>query len=109
MALAGRFHLVPAPHDYLRQVMADFRKFGVEHVMPMHCSGQNSSIWRNWRCRRSWYDARLAAASRSRITRCPSWSHMLIMQTSEIVCLPPDVVMERTEARRRFGTMDIEA
>jgi 7,8-dihydropterin-6-yl-methyl-4-(beta-D-ribofuranosyl)aminobenzene 5'-phosphate synthase len=40
-ALVGGFHLFPAPDDYLRQVMAELRKFDVEHVMPMHCSGQN--------------------------------------------------------------------
>jgi 7,8-dihydropterin-6-yl-methyl-4-(beta-D-ribofuranosyl)aminobenzene 5'-phosphate synthase len=40
-ALVGGFHLAPAPDDYLRQVMAELRKFDLEHVMPMHCSGQN--------------------------------------------------------------------
>jgi 7,8-dihydropterin-6-yl-methyl-4-(beta-D-ribofuranosyl)aminobenzene 5'-phosphate synthase len=40
-ALVGGFHLAPAPDDYLRQVMAELNKFDVEHVMPMHCSGQN--------------------------------------------------------------------
>jgi 7,8-dihydropterin-6-yl-methyl-4-(beta-D-ribofuranosyl)aminobenzene 5'-phosphate synthase len=40
-ALVGGFHLAPAPDDYLRQVMAELQKFGIEHVMPMHCSGQN--------------------------------------------------------------------
>jgi hypothetical protein len=37
----GGFHLAPAPDDYLRQVMAGLTKFDIEHVMPMHCSGQN--------------------------------------------------------------------
>ncbi len=37
----GGFHLAPAPDDYLRQVMAELGKFDLEHVMPMHCSGQN--------------------------------------------------------------------
>jgi 7,8-dihydropterin-6-yl-methyl-4-(beta-D-ribofuranosyl)aminobenzene 5'-phosphate synthase len=40
-ALVGGFHLAPAPDDYLHQVMAELRKFDLEHVMPMHCSGQN--------------------------------------------------------------------
>ena len=40
-ALVGGFHLAPAPDDYLRQVMGELKKFDVEHVMPMHCSGQN--------------------------------------------------------------------
>src|SRR5271170_7856112 len=40
-ALVGGFHLAPAPEDYLRQVMAELKKFELEHVMPMHCSGQN--------------------------------------------------------------------
>jgi 7,8-dihydropterin-6-yl-methyl-4-(beta-D-ribofuranosyl)aminobenzene 5'-phosphate synthase len=40
-ALVGGFHLAPAPEDYLRQVMGELKKFDVEHVMPMHCSGQN--------------------------------------------------------------------
>jgi 7,8-dihydropterin-6-yl-methyl-4-(beta-D-ribofuranosyl)aminobenzene 5'-phosphate synthase len=40
-ALVGGFHLAPAPADYLRQVMTELQKFDVEHVMPMHCSGQN--------------------------------------------------------------------
>lgn len=40
-ALVGGFHLAPAPDDYLRQVMAELMKFDLEHVMPMHCSGQN--------------------------------------------------------------------
>ena len=40
-ALVGGFHLAPASDDYLRQVMAELNKFNLEHVMPMHCSGQN--------------------------------------------------------------------
>ena len=40
-ALVGGFHLAPAPEDYLRQVMAELDKFNLEHIMPMHCSGQN--------------------------------------------------------------------
>jgi 7,8-dihydropterin-6-yl-methyl-4-(beta-D-ribofuranosyl)aminobenzene 5'-phosphate synthase len=40
-ALVGGFHLAPAPDDYLAKVMAELKKFDLEHVMPMHCSGQN--------------------------------------------------------------------
>jgi 7,8-dihydropterin-6-yl-methyl-4-(beta-D-ribofuranosyl)aminobenzene 5'-phosphate synthase len=40
-ALVGGFHLFPAPDDYLRQVMTELKKFDLDHVMPMHCSGQN--------------------------------------------------------------------
>lgn len=40
-ALVGGFHLAPAPDDYLKQVMAELKKFDIAHVMPMHCSGQN--------------------------------------------------------------------
>ena len=40
-ALVGGFHLAPAPDDYLRQIMAELKKFDIEHVLPMHCSGQN--------------------------------------------------------------------
>jgi 7,8-dihydropterin-6-yl-methyl-4-(beta-D-ribofuranosyl)aminobenzene 5'-phosphate synthase len=40
-ALVGGFHLAPAPDDYLRKVMAELKKIDLEHVLPMHCSGQN--------------------------------------------------------------------
>jgi 7,8-dihydropterin-6-yl-methyl-4-(beta-D-ribofuranosyl)aminobenzene 5'-phosphate synthase len=40
-ALVGGFHLAPAPNDYLRNVVAELKKFDLEHVLPMHCSGQN--------------------------------------------------------------------
>jgi 7,8-dihydropterin-6-yl-methyl-4-(beta-D-ribofuranosyl)aminobenzene 5'-phosphate synthase len=40
-ALVGGFHLAPAPDEYLRQVMAELKKFDLAHVLPMHCSGQN--------------------------------------------------------------------
>jgi 7,8-dihydropterin-6-yl-methyl-4-(beta-D-ribofuranosyl)aminobenzene 5'-phosphate synthase len=40
-ALVGGFHLAPAPDDYLAKVMAELKTFELEHVMPMHCSGQN--------------------------------------------------------------------
>ena len=40
-ALVGGFHLAPAPDDYLRRVMAELKTFDLEHVLPMHCSGEN--------------------------------------------------------------------
>jgi metal-dependent hydrolase (beta-lactamase superfamily II) len=40
-ALVGDFHFFPASEDYLRQVMAELKKFDLEHVMPMQSSGQN--------------------------------------------------------------------
>jgi 7,8-dihydropterin-6-yl-methyl-4-(beta-D-ribofuranosyl)aminobenzene 5'-phosphate synthase len=40
-ALVGGFHLMTAPPDYLALVMTELKKFDLEHVMPMHCSGQN--------------------------------------------------------------------
>jgi metal-dependent hydrolase (beta-lactamase superfamily II) len=40
-ALVGGFHLAPAPDDYLRRVMAELKQFDLEHVFPIHCSGQN--------------------------------------------------------------------
>lgn len=40
-ALVGGFHLAPAPDDYLRQTMEALNQLDIEHVFPMHCSGQN--------------------------------------------------------------------
>lgn len=40
-ALVGGFHLAPAPDPYLAQVMAELKKFNIDHVIPMHCSGSN--------------------------------------------------------------------
>ena len=40
-AQAGGFHLARAPDDYLRQVMAELKKFDLEHVLSTQCSGQN--------------------------------------------------------------------
>ncbi len=40
-ALVGGFHLAPAPDDYLKAVMAELKTFDLEHLMPMHCTGQN--------------------------------------------------------------------
>ena len=38
--LVWRF-AVQLPDDYLATVMAELKKFDLEHAMPMHCSGQN--------------------------------------------------------------------
>ena len=40
-ALVGGFHLMAASREYLATVMAELKTFDLEHVMPMHCSGQN--------------------------------------------------------------------
>jgi 7,8-dihydropterin-6-yl-methyl-4-(beta-D-ribofuranosyl)aminobenzene 5'-phosphate synthase len=40
-ALVGGFHLAPASDDYLAQVMGELKKFDLDLVLPMHCSGQN--------------------------------------------------------------------
>lgn len=40
-ALVGGFHLGPAPMDYLTQIMGELKKLDIEHVFPMHCSGQS--------------------------------------------------------------------
>jgi 7,8-dihydropterin-6-yl-methyl-4-(beta-D-ribofuranosyl)aminobenzene 5'-phosphate synthase len=40
-ALVGGFHLAPASDDYLQAIMTELKKFDLDHVMPMHCSGQN--------------------------------------------------------------------
>lgn len=40
-ALIGGYHLAPAPSNYLRQVVNELKKFQIDHLLPMHCSGQN--------------------------------------------------------------------
>ena len=40
-ALVGGLHLAPAPDGYLRQIIAELKKFDLEHVLAMLCSGQN--------------------------------------------------------------------
>ena len=40
-ALLGGFHLAPAPDDYLNQIVGELKKFDLDHVVPMHCSGSN--------------------------------------------------------------------
>ena len=40
-ALCCGFHLAPAQQPYLAQVVAELKKFDIDHVIPMHCSGGN--------------------------------------------------------------------
>jgi 7,8-dihydropterin-6-yl-methyl-4-(beta-D-ribofuranosyl)aminobenzene 5'-phosphate synthase len=40
-ALVGGFHLAPAPPEYLDAVMDDLKKLPIDHLIPMHCSGNN--------------------------------------------------------------------
>ena len=40
-ALCGGFHLAPAQQNYLEQVFAELKKFDIDHLIPMHCSGSN--------------------------------------------------------------------
>ncbi len=40
-ALCGGFHLAPAQAPYLGQIMAELKKFDLDHLIPMHCSGGN--------------------------------------------------------------------
>ena len=40
-ALVGGFHLAPAPPDYVDTVMGDLKKLPIDHLIPMHCSGNN--------------------------------------------------------------------
>ena len=40
-ALCGGFHLAPAQLPYLDQIMGELKKFDLDHVIPMHCSGSN--------------------------------------------------------------------
>ena len=38
-AVMGGFHLFPAPEDYLRKTVEEFKALDPEVIMPMHCSG----------------------------------------------------------------------
>ncbi|MGH8675573.1 MAG: MBL fold metallo-hydrolase [Burkholderiales bacterium] len=38
-AALGGFHLFPAPEDYLRKTIAEFKALDAEVIIPMHCSG----------------------------------------------------------------------
>lgn len=40
-AVAGGFHLAPAPADYVAQTVAELKRIGPDAVIPMHCSGLN--------------------------------------------------------------------
>ena len=40
-ALCGGFHLAPAQVPYLEQIVSELKKFDVDHLIPMHCSGGN--------------------------------------------------------------------
>ena len=40
-ALCGGFHLAPAQQPYLEQIMGELKKFDLDHLIPMHCSGSN--------------------------------------------------------------------
>jgi 7,8-dihydropterin-6-yl-methyl-4-(beta-D-ribofuranosyl)aminobenzene 5'-phosphate synthase len=40
-ALCGGFHLAPAQTPYLEQIVAELKKFDLDHLIPMHCSGGN--------------------------------------------------------------------
>jgi 7,8-dihydropterin-6-yl-methyl-4-(beta-D-ribofuranosyl)aminobenzene 5'-phosphate synthase len=40
-ALAGGFHLGPAPAEYLNQVIAEIKALDPDVIIPMHCSGEN--------------------------------------------------------------------
>ena len=38
-AALGGFHLFPAPEDYLRKTIAEFKALDADVIIPMHCSG----------------------------------------------------------------------
>lgn len=40
-ALAGGFHLAPAPADYVARTVAELKQIAPDAVIPMHCSGMN--------------------------------------------------------------------
>jgi 7,8-dihydropterin-6-yl-methyl-4-(beta-D-ribofuranosyl)aminobenzene 5'-phosphate synthase len=39
-AVLGGFHLAPHKEDYLRQTIKELVDLGVDHIIPMHCSGE---------------------------------------------------------------------
>jgi 7,8-dihydropterin-6-yl-methyl-4-(beta-D-ribofuranosyl)aminobenzene 5'-phosphate synthase len=39
-AVIGGFHLAPYPEDYVRQTIAALKEINVDHVIPLHCSGE---------------------------------------------------------------------
>jgi 7,8-dihydropterin-6-yl-methyl-4-(beta-D-ribofuranosyl)aminobenzene 5'-phosphate synthase len=40
-AALGGFHLFPAPEDYVRKTVAEFKALDADVIIPMHCSGPN--------------------------------------------------------------------
>ena len=40
-AALGGFHLFPAPDDYVRTTVAEFKALDPDVIIPMHCSGPN--------------------------------------------------------------------
>jgi len=39
-ALIGGFHLAPHPEDYVRRTIAELKSMNIEHVIPLHCTGE---------------------------------------------------------------------
>ncbi len=39
-AVIGGFHLAPYPEDYVRRTVAAIKRMNVEHVIPLHCTGE---------------------------------------------------------------------
>ncbi len=39
-ALIGGFHLAPYPEEYLRHTIAELQQLDIDHVVPLHCSGE---------------------------------------------------------------------
>jgi 7,8-dihydropterin-6-yl-methyl-4-(beta-D-ribofuranosyl)aminobenzene 5'-phosphate synthase len=39
-AVIGGFHLAPYPEDYVRRTIAALKNMDVEHVIPLHCTGE---------------------------------------------------------------------
>jgi 7,8-dihydropterin-6-yl-methyl-4-(beta-D-ribofuranosyl)aminobenzene 5'-phosphate synthase len=39
-AVIGGFHLAPYPPEYVQQTVAALREINVEHVIPLHCTGE---------------------------------------------------------------------
>jgi 7,8-dihydropterin-6-yl-methyl-4-(beta-D-ribofuranosyl)aminobenzene 5'-phosphate synthase len=39
-AVIGGFHLAPYPEDYVRRTVAALKNMDVEHVIPLHCTGE---------------------------------------------------------------------
>lgn len=40
-ALCGGSHLAPASQEDLDRIMVELKKFDIDHLIPMHCSGSN--------------------------------------------------------------------